>query len=61
MKTFTVQLKKHEAAMMHSVREEHENITDIDFYGDEVQLYFENGDETSFKIREGEKLQVEKE
>ena len=61
MKTFTVQLTEHKAAMMHSVREEHDNVTDIDFYGDEVQLYFEDGDETSFKIRQGEKLEVEKE
>ena len=61
MKTFTVKLKQHKAAMIHSVREEHENVTDIDLYGDELQIYFEGGGETSFKIRKGEKLEIEKE
>lgn len=61
MKTFTVKLTEHKAAMMHTVKEEHENVTDIDFYADEVQLYFEDGDETTFKIRKNEKLEVEKE
>lgn len=60
MKTFTIKLKEHVAAGMHQVREQYENVADIDFYGDEVQVYFEEGGDATFKIRENETMEVKK-
>lgn len=58
MKTFTVTTTKHKASKFKSVNEEHENVSDIALYGNDVQLLFADGSETNIKLGDNEQLTV---